>query len=130
MVLNIWLSVDMPLLFHGYVCNTGDIDILFNVTDANKERLIKALDEMGFETDYLRSLDFSKEVIAFHFGEPPERIDFLNMITGTDFESAYLNKFDVEVNDLTIHFIGLEELKKNKKSAAREKDLIDLKNLP
>jgi predicted nucleotidyltransferase len=40
-----------------------------------------------------------------------------------------LNRKVIDIDNVSINFIGLEELKKNKKAAGRGKDLNDLENL-
>ncbi|MEM6345863.1 MAG: hypothetical protein AAF927_18360 [Bacteroidota bacterium] len=45
------------------------------------------------------------------------------------FEEAYPNKNEVEVDGMLVSFMGLEDLKTNKRASGREKDLEDLRNL-
>ena len=64
--------------FHGYPRFTGDFDIWANGTNYNLEKLIKAIEQFGFESGQLKNIDFEHEVVAFHLGTPPVRIDIMN----------------------------------------------------
>ncbi len=61
-----------------------------------------------------------------------EFIQSLNNITtppGVDFESCYLSRVEVMIDEVTVNFIDLDNLKKSKKAAGRLQDLADLENL-
>ena len=62
-------------------------------------------------------------------GYPPNRIDIVMSCDGIEFESCYQTKNQIIVNGLTINFIDIENLKRNKKASARPQDLADLDNL-
>ena len=62
-------------------------------------------------------------------GYPPNQIDLLTDLKGVDFKTCYNNKIKVEIEGVSIHFIDLENLKKNKKATGRHQDLADLENL-
>ncbi len=63
----------------------------------------------------------------------PNRIDLINKIDGVQFEEAWLNKKTTHIRireeTLPIHFIGLDQLIRNKETVKRYKDLEDLKYL-
>lgn len=42
------------LIYHTYPRNTGDIDFFVEVSDSNTERIMKALQEFGFENPELK----------------------------------------------------------------------------
>jgi len=48
---------------------------------------------------------------------------------GVDFETCYSSRVEVVIDDVTVNFIDLENLKKSKKAAGRLQDLADLENL-
>jgi predicted nucleotidyltransferase len=62
-------------------------------------------------------------------GYPPLCIDILNSISGVSFAEAFSHKQVVDTDGLTINYIGLGALIKNKAAAGRDKDLIDIKSL-
>jgi hypothetical protein len=62
-------------------------------------------------------------------GYPPNRIDLITSPKGIDFKICWKNKIKIEVKGTAIHFIDLENLKKNKRATGRFQDLADLENL-
>jgi hypothetical protein len=68
---------------------------------------------------------------VFHFGRPPNRVDLLNDIDDVGFPAAWkgrkTERFRHRGELQTVHFIGLEELIRNKRSAGRNKDFDDLR---
>jgi predicted nucleotidyltransferase len=115
--------------FHGYPRFTGDFNIWANGTNYNLEKLIKAIEQFGFESGQLKNIDFEHEVVAFHLGTPPVRIDIMNKISGVKFTDCYQRKEELSIDGLTIHYIGYDDLIKNKKASGRHKDLSDIENL-
>jgi hypothetical protein len=62
-------------------------------------------------------------------GYPPNRIDLITTPPGVDFESCYVSCVEVVIDEVTVNFIDLDNLKKNKRAAGRLQDLADLENL-
>ena len=115
--------------FHGYPRYTGDMDIWINSTKENAEQLVKAIDEFGFDAGPLKILDFEQEVIAFHLGTPPIRIDIINRIAGVKFTECYSRKIELEIEGMPIKYIAYQDLIVNKQASGRYKDLNDIENL-
>lgn len=115
--------------FHGHPRYTKDIDIWLSPDIANIRKLIKALDEFGFASLGLQVDDFLDPEQIIQLGLPPNRIDLLTALEGVDFDACYNQKVQSETEGVTIHFIDLENLKKNKKATGRYQDLADLENL-
>lgn len=60
-------------------------------------------------------------------GMPPRRIDILTQVSGVTFEEAWGNHIVAAVGpDVRCPFIGLSDLIRNKRAAARDQDLVDL----
>ena len=114
---------------HGHPRYTGDLDIWINPTPDNAEKIVRVLNDFGFSYFNIDSAVLVKEGIVIQLGYPPIRIDLINQLDGVVFESCIKNKFMVIVDDLEINFIGLEDLKKNKKATGRHRDIDDLENL-
>ena len=57
------------------------------------------------------------------------RIDILTDIDGVKFEECYAQRKTVEIDGLTIDFIGYWDLIKNKKATGRKKDEADVEDL-
>lgn len=114
---------------YGYARSTGDIDILINRNSNNFNKLIKAVHEFGYNTEPLKKKTIGKELVFFHLGTPPERIDILSKVIGLEFKDIYSRCQWFELDDLTIPVISLEDLKFTKSLMPRNKDLNDLDNL-
>ena len=71
--------------------------------------------------------------MVIQFGRPPNRIDLINKISGVSFAEAWKGRISREMvvgkRPLTILYIGLSALIKNKQACGRPKDLEDLKYL-
>ncbi len=114
---------------HGHPRYTKDLDIWIYVNSENAERIIGTLNEFGFSSLNLRANDFLTYGNIIQLGSPPVRIDLLTSVDGVEFDSCYESKFAVEIDDISVDFISLENLKKNKKGSGRHQDLADLENL-
>ena len=118
-------------IYHGYVRFTADIDFFYKSDEDNSIRLYQAFQEFWEGTvPVIKSYhDLTKIGQVLQFGQPPNRLYFINKIDGITFEDCTntLCTETIQCNDvaLTIHFIGLDELIKNKKASGRPKDLID-----
>lgn len=69
--------------------------------------------------------------MILQFGVPPNRIDLINRIDGVEFSDAWGNRLELAVKtregNIAVWMIGIEDLIRNKRSAARPKDLDDLR---
>jgi hypothetical protein len=119
------------VVYYGHTRLTGDIDLLYEISQDNAGRLFAALSEFwsGDIPEVDSEEEFLHEGLVVQFGAPPNRVDLVNGIGGVTFDEAWANRVDVTVSAtqaMTIHFIGLKDLIRNKKSAGRPKDLEDL----
>ena len=55
--------------------------------------------------------------------------DILNSISGVEFDEAYANRVEGDVEDLKINFISISEFIRNKEASGRKKDLGDKASL-
>ncbi len=115
--------------FHGYPRYTKDLDVWILASEENAENILKALEQFGFSDVGLQKQDFLKPDEFVQLGYPPNRIDIVMSCDGVDFNSCFNSRKEVMVDGLTINFIDLENLKKNKKASGRPQDLADLDNL-
>jgi uncharacterized nucleotidyltransferase DUF6036 len=116
------------VIFHGYRRTTGDIDIWRKPDNANKEKLLPVLRQLGFdekEEKEVASLDFTKHMV-FSLGEKPEKIDFLTHINLVKYEDADKKKIVAEADGLLIPFLHLDDLVLSKINTGRPKDKADI----
>ncbi|MBI5790237.1 MAG: nucleotidyltransferase [Rhodocyclales bacterium] len=118
------------MAMHGRPRHTGDLDVWIEPGSANASRLMRALDDFGFGGLGLAVDDFTTPDRVVQLGYPPFRIDLLTSIDGVDFAAAWARREQVEHDGLRINFIGLEDLKANKRASGRPRDIDDLDNLP
>lgn len=111
---------------HGYPRYTKDMDIWIEMSQINAAKILMALDQFGFGSMGFTAEDFLNSDIVIQLGYPPNRIDLLTSLSGVDFETCYEARIEVEVENLSINFIDLENLKKNKRASGRAQDLADL----
>jgi len=119
------------VIFHGYVRTTGDMDIWLKPDNANKEKFLDVLNKSGFSKKSLQQVrhsDFT-QTLAFHFGNPPDRIDFLTKLAGISFEDAILNVEKLRSEGLSIPVLHLNDLIINKMLTNRTKDKADVEEL-
>jgi len=114
---------------HGHPRYTKDIDIWIEMTPENAQRVIEALAQFGFGSLGLRAEDILEADQIIQLGYPPARIDLLTTVPGVEFETCYASRVQVEIDNVTINFIDLDNLKRSKRAAGRLQDLADLENL-
>ncbi len=115
---------------HGYPRYTGDIDFWVKPEITNANNILSALIEFGFGSLDIEEEDFLKPDFVVQLGYPPNRIDILTGISGLGFDECWKEKIVIEAEGESINFISLHHLKINKKSTGRDKDMLDLNNLP
>jgi len=115
---------------HGYPRPTGDMDVWVAVSSENADRLAKAIRHFGFDVPNLSPELLAEPGRIVRMGHPPMRIEILNEISGVSFRECYERKHTVTVDDIEVPLIGLADLIRNKRHAGRQKDLMDLDQLP
>ena len=115
--------------FHGYPRYTKDLDVWIWLDKSNALNLINALRDFGFQSFDLTPESFLTPGYVIQLGYPPNRIDLITKAQGVDFDICYQARIEVDIDDTTINFIDLENLKKNKKAIGRYQDLADIENL-
>jgi hypothetical protein len=121
----------LSVVFHGYIRTTGDMDLWIRPTNENKLKLLPVIAKYGLSTesiDLLQARDFT-EMVAFHFNNPPEKIEFLTFISGLNFIEAWPNCDHLSIDNFDIPFLGFEDLLVNKLTAGRLKDQADVEEL-
>ena len=123
------------VIYHGFARLTGDIDIFFEPSPKNCRALFSALQEFwaGPIPGIGSPAEFATKGTIIQFGYPPNRIDLINAISGVNFSEAWMGRspqtFLIRKQSVTVHYIGLSALIKNKEACGRPKDLEDLRYL-
>jgi hypothetical protein len=112
---------------HGVVRATGDINLLVRPTGENASAVYDALVEFGAPLAGISADDFAVTGTVYQIGVVPSRIDILTQIDGLSYDEA--GSVVLNVEDLSVPFLDLGSLKRNKASTGRAKDRLDLELL-
>jgi hypothetical protein len=115
---------------YGYPRYTGDIDFWVKPNAENAAKIVAALIEFGFGSIDVEAADLDHEYAIIQLGFPPNRIDLMTSIDGLTFDECWANKEIVITEGEEVNYISLFHLRVNKTASARDKDKLDLKNLP
>jgi len=115
--------------YHGYPRFTKDIDVFFEMTEANAVRLRRALVTFGFREEDLPLDAFTTRGNVLTFGVVPTRVDMINEIDGVTYEEASPNVVRGTYGDVEVTFIGFDDLVRNKQATPRAKDRGDVEEL-
>jgi len=120
------------VVYYGHARLTGDIDIFYDRTRDNADNLFAALNE--FWSEDVPGISASEELLhegmVFQFGVPPNRIDLMNVIEDVQFKDAWAHRNNTAIRikrkKIMIHYIGLQDLIRNKEAVGRYRDKDDL----
>lgn len=112
---------------HGYSRLTDDIDVWVAVSEENADRLMSVMQRF-FGTTPQRAV-FTTPGKILECGHPPTRVHIMTKISGVDFAECFERRHPAKLGDVPTNFIGLEDLKRNKRASGRLKDLADLEEL-
>ena len=115
--------------FHGYVRATNDMDLFFKNSNKNILKIRNALTKFGISTSDSDADEFKKSDTILRIGNPPVRIEMSNSISGIEFDDVWEHKIKDRYGDVTVYYISLYDLLKNKKTSGRPKDLADYDEL-
>lgn len=113
--------------FHSRPRYTKDIDIWVNPTKANAKRVIKALNQFGFENIDISISDLTNKDQFIQLGYAPIRIDLITGMLGLKFSAAYRNRATGTYGNIKkVKYISAEDLITNKTLSGRKQDLFDV----
>jgi hypothetical protein len=121
------------VIYHGYPRFTGDIDFFFSDEPDNVAAIFAALQEFwGGSVPGIQSADeLAEPGVIVQFGRPPNRIDLMNRIDGVEFRDAWNDRIKLRISgpslEMPLFLIDFQNLMRNKRAAARPKDLDDLR---
>ena len=119
------------LAAHGVPRATGDIDIWFDRSPENADRVFQAMVDFGAPTASMSTTaaDLRAPEMVFQIGLPPRRIDLLSDVSGLSFDEAWSRRITHRLEGLELPFLGRADLVQNKRASGRHKDLGDLEAL-
>jgi|JI6StandDraft_1071083.scaffolds.fasta_scaffold521619_1 hypothetical protein len=117
--------------YHGYPRVTSDMDIWIRRTPENAKRTVHAVSRFfGCELPGFGQEQLLDPENVTHFGARPFLIEILNRVTGGDFDVAWARRIQTHYDGVPVNILGIDDLRLNKASTGRAKDLADLENLP
>lgn len=117
------------LAAHGQPRATGDIDLWVCPTRENAERVMQALQAFGAPLSSISPEDFAKPEVVFQIGVSPRRIDILTSIDGVEFDPAWKDRMEVEMEGVVVPVISRAHLIRNKQVLGRAQDKADIERL-
>jgi hypothetical protein len=109
--------------------STKDIDLWIRTDPENATAVLQSLAEFGAPIAGMTPNDFMDGTI-FQMGQPPNRIDILQQISGLDFDSAWEHRLEGHIDkDTPALVISRDDLIQNKLASGRDQDLLDVKRL-
>ena len=114
------------LAAHGHVRATKDLDVWVRPSSENAVRTLRALAAFGAPLHDLTESDLSVPGLIFQIGVPPVRIDVITTIDGVDFSSAWPDRLEAKLGNVTVPVLSRHHLIANKKAAGRLQDLADV----
>lgn len=117
------------LAVHGHVRATKDLDVWVKPSRENAQKVMAALVEFGAVLHDLTIDDLSHPDLMFQIGLPPVRIDIITAIDGVEFDPAWLNRIEANIDGLAVPVLSRGDLIVNKRTAGRLQDLADVERL-
>jgi hypothetical protein len=113
--------------YYGFSRATADLDIWIAIGPDNAKRITEALRCFGFDQADPALFQETRRIVRM--GVPPVRLEILTTISGVDFADCYSRRLEAEMDGVTVNFIQLDDLKRNKRASGRLKDQVDLDKL-
>lgn len=114
------------LAFHGAPRFTGDFDVWVRPTLKNAERVLAALEAFGFPVPELTPLEVANPRRMLQLGVEPVQIHVMSAISGVQWDEAWADRAVGRCGRHEVAFLGRESFLRNKRAAARPKDLADI----
>lgn len=114
------------LAFHGAPRFTGDLDLLIRPTADNASRVLTAVRAFGFPVETLQPADLTDPRRILEMGIEPVQIHVMSAISGVTWEDAWRTRASGTCGEHAVSFLGRDAFLRNKRAAARPKDLADI----
>lgn len=109
---------------------TGDLDLWVDASLDNAKRVVATLHDFGLTGTDVTTAMITDQQQIIRMGFEPMRLELFTRIPGLDFADCYPRRVEVRSGSLLLPFLSLEDLKTNKRTTGRPKDLQDLEELP
>jgi len=133
----------VAVVLHGYVRNTGDLDLIVFLEEKNLKSFFNALKAVGYlpkvpvtqeqfsDAKQRNQWKKTKGMIVFSFVHRDPPFEMIDMFVDEPiaFRDLHQKKKDISVEGITIPLISIDHLIKLKKQAGRNKDLDDIVQL-
>ncbi len=113
----------------GYPRATGDFDIWVEPSIKNSTKVYNSIKEFGTPVRKITPDAFTERGIIYQIGVVPRRVNIITFINGVEFDKAYKEREEIELENMKIPFLSKENIIKNKESTGRDKDKLDMKYL-
>ncbi len=117
------------LAVYGLPRATGDIGLWIRRSGENVRRVARALVRFGAPSSNISEEELKTPGTVLQIGVAPRRIGILTSIDGVDFDDAWRDRTEVDIEGLEIPVIGRVHLIRNKKAVGRLQDLADIARL-
>lgn len=111
--------------FHAPPRATKDIDVWVEPDPGNLERLVEAIGSFGFPTGGLDACSLAESDKILMLGRVPNRIDILTRPAGLVWNEAWSRRVTASYGRTPVAILGLDDLIRAKRAAARVRDLAD-----
>lgn len=122
---------------HGYSRASNDIDFWYKPTIENFEKIILALEILGYDTSRLKSIVFDPEKTILRLPLDYFKVELLPIIyqgmkseeSRKGFNQSYKVADENQIGKATFKVLGFDDLIKYKELSGRPKDLLDILEL-
>lgn len=110
---------------------TKDLDVWVRNSPNNAQQVFEALARFGapVHRDGITPETFRRGEIVYQIGVAPVRIDISTHIDGVQFATAWRKRVRGRIFGVSVNFISLLDLIKNKRAMGRRLDIEDLEHL-
>ena len=110
---------------------TKDLDVWVRNSQSNARHVFEALARFGapVRRDGITPETFRRDQVVYQIGVAPVRIDISTHIDGVKFSTAWRKRATGKMFGVSVNFISLRDLIRNKRAMGRRLDLDDLANL-
>lgn len=119
----------LAVVVNGHFRSTKDMDIFYEGTNENAEKVKKAIEKFGFRYLGITVNDLMDKNGYIKLGNIPVRIDLFCDLPALEFKEVYDQAYDYSEDGINLKVIHINHLIQNKKFVGRLQDMDDVKKL-